>query len=489
MEIKESHAQLVRLQDQFPSLHKIQFQGLHLWPFIRFNELERFKKQRYANNDLPRRRASPNESIFKRVIYKKRLSSSLKKSLGQTLEGQRVGFMSFGTSYYSEKVDGKDYNRHLDPFVETVRGIPGMAEATVKIHPEKDRGLNMLHEASFLPTNEIKALAHYYFKSAAWPENEMNAFRKTVMEAGLGTVLKRSIGDFEDCLSMLPAAEIVLKQMNLSHLFVVCFYDLEVLPFVIAAKRLGIKVIDIQHGKQGQVHHIYSHNPFIHRMKDMYPDVFWNWGKASVEAIESWFTDRANSPTCVPGGNLFTQKWLNEDFASDYSGSARLGALAKEHESVLLFCGDPIEELLPEMVVEYVSQNPKVLILIRLHPSMKNRIGGFQKQLPYENVEITISTAAPLYAILKSVDCLMTAWSSVCIEGLLFKKPTILTHENGVDLYQSYIDKGYFKYCSNAQEISDGLNDFKVNAPDIQDDFIETDASVANGFIRQIISA
>jgi hypothetical protein len=488
MEIKESHAQLVRLQDQFPSLNNIQFQGLHLWPFIRYNELERFKKQQYSHVDLPRRRVPPADSFIKRFVFKRRVSNSLNNLIDQHLGAPRIGFMSFGTSYYSEKVDGRVYNRHLDPFVEAVRKLVSRDVETVKIHPDKDRGLDMLHDATFLPMDAVKALAHYYFKPSTWHENEMSSFKENLLEMGLGAILDRSIGDLEDCLSMLPVAEMILKRLNLSHLFVVCFYDLEVLPFVVAAKKMGIKVIDIQHGKQGQIHHIYSHNPMVHQMKEMYPDVFWNWGKSSAEAIDVWFSDKSNSPMCIPGGNLFTQNWLNDDFEANYSGNTEIRALVKRYGSVVLFCGDPIEETFPEVMVKYIAQNPEVLVLVRLHPAMKNRIAGFKKQLPFENVEISISTAAPLYAMLKAVDCLITAWSSVCIEGLVFNLPSILIHKNGVDLYQSYIDKGFFKYCSSAEAISDGLKDFKVNVPVIQDDFIETDVSVATEYLKKIIS-
>ena len=56
---------------------------------------------------------------------------------------------------------------------------------------------------------------------------------------------------------------------------------------IAAARTQGIKVIDIQHGKQGKFNAMYSgwHHISIKENYIMMPDYFWCWGEPSVNQI------------------------------------------------------------------------------------------------------------------------------------------------------------------------------------------------------------
>ena len=487
MEIKESHAQLTKLQTEYSDLGKIQSGGIHLWPIVRYNELERFKFQQYHLEKLPTRyNSSINPSRLIRKLYKLKLSWALKKALPKLPGSKRIGFLSLSTSYYSETVKEKKYNRHIDPYVEVIRRHDS-EKKWVKIGHDKDQNMPKVHNSVSLPMEILGALSIYYRSDVSSEIPNLDDFKSSLDASGLGPLFDRSIADFNSFISKVPVAELILSRLNLSHLFVVCFYDLQVWPFVVAARRLGIKVIDIQHGKQGDIHHVYSHNTSIHEMINMFPNYFWNWGKPSARAIESCFDQEKDVPSCIVGGNLYAQQCMIHGFAPSYSGQEVFESKLSRYETIVMYCGEPIDKKVPDIVVEYARDNPDVLVLVRLHPAIKSRMNEFKAQLPFENSDVEIATLAPLYTILRSISCLITTWSSVCVEGLLFKVPTLLIHENGIDLYSNYIEKGYFQFCNDVNKMPRIIKDLTAYRDLISDDFIFMDSKVSEERLMQLI--
>lgn len=479
MEIKKSVLSLHEVQKKFPAILDVAHDGIAWWPLLRYNELERFKNNRY-NKTLKPRGISTEKEGFIDKLRKHRLYWQLKKNLSSFTAHDGVALLSIGAAYYSDRIGNKRYNRHLDPYIER------SSQTLHKIHFDTEKGISKVFPANYLRKSTYKALSGHFFLplTADIPVPILQYLK----ESGFGQLIDRVNYDFSVICADVKAATIVLEYLALRKLFVVCFYDLNVWPFVIAANRLGIPVIDIQHGKQGEYHHMYSHNIGIQKMRNMYPSHFWNWGESSAQSIEKWFGEQHASPKCIRGGNLFTQKWLHDDFYQPNAAELAFQDLKNKYNYTVLHCIDRLEEVNNDLYKKTLFENQDVRFAIRLHPAKRGLTSELAKILDgYDNIDIITSTMAPLYWILKEVDVLMTAWSSVCVEALEFNLCTILTHENARNLYRNYIEQGFF-------DVNIGLSNFRERMENLisgeqllKSDFIITDETITNQALSKLL--
>lgn len=480
MEISNSVQSIYEVQRQYPEVCSINYNGISWWPLMRYNELERFKQNLYDQPLEPRRHSIEYKGP---INYLRKLNLRVKLSQGlKSIESKNgVALLSFGTSYYSEQIDGMKYNRHIDPFIERA------SLEMNKIHFDTDSGIKKIYPANYLDKNIFKALAGHLYRPILI--NIPRSIETKLESSGLSSIVQRANQDFAVLIAEVQVASMILEYLSITKLFVVCFYDLNVWPFVIAANRLGIPVIDIQHGKQGEYHHMYSHNIGIQKMRNMYPSHFWNWGESSAQSIEKWFGEQHASPKCIRGGNLFTQKWLHDDFYQPNAAELAFQDLKNRYKYTVLHCIDRLEEVNNDLYKKTLSENQDVRFAIRLHPAKRGLTSEVAKILDgYDNIDIITSTMAPLYWILKEVDVLLTAWSSVCVEALEFNLCTILTHENARNLYRNYIEQGYF-------DVNIGLNNFRERMENLisrgqllKSDFIITDETITNQALSKLLN-
>ena len=81
----------------------------------------------------------------------------------------------------------------------------------------------------------------------------------------------------------------VLKSYNPKLLFLTVFYRPEAMAMSLACHRLGIRVVEYQHGAQNDYHAMYTH--WMNVPKNGYeliPDIFWLWGDVPKSRIEKW---------------------------------------------------------------------------------------------------------------------------------------------------------------------------------------------------------
>ena len=86
------------------------------------------------------------------------------------------------------------------------------------------------------------------------------------------------------------------------------------------------------------------------------------------------------------------------------------------------------------------------------------------------------------------VDFIVTAWSSMAYEALLFKVHPIIIRQNGADLFKEYIDTKLFTHAPSSQNIIDtiGLDkssfNFKEKTP-----YMETDKAKMKKIILDLL--
>jgi hypothetical protein len=117
----------------------------------------------------------------------------------------------------------------------------------------------------------------------------------------------------------------------------------------------------------------------------------------------------------------------------------------------------PVEPLIPTALPGAMRRTPDIHWLLRLHPHQRYRIPevvAYLKAGGVTNFEAELATIAPLYALLRESDRLLTPWSSVASEALAFDVPATLIAPNGYDVYKSEIDAGVMSYALTADDIA-----------------------------------
>ena len=232
----------------------------------------------------------------------------------------------------------------------------------------------------------------------------------------------------------------LLKKTKIRTVFFVCYYDDQSYGLTLAAKRLGIKTIDLQHGVQGKFHFAYS--PFLFYPKNGYnvvPAEFWVWDERAHANIVNWKT-----PNHQPfiSGNV----WLK------YYTNLPNGCLAV-HESGkinILFTAQPVNEPVPKHVINLILATiDKCRWRIRLHPrqlGQKARIAELVTQNNLLNhVEIEQASELPLPEVLNWCSVHVTLFSSVVFEAEHFLIPSVVLDPVGRSLYFGE-NRGYFYF-------------------------------------------
>ncbi len=249
----------------------------------------------------------------------------------------------------------------------------------------------------------------------------------------------------------------ILKIISPSVAFYTCYYRPETMAFNAASKALGINTVDIQHGKQGRYHGLYSHwfalpeNGYA-----LLPKQYWCWGEEAEININRYRVENYPYHKTFIGGYLWLANVI-EKYKKKDNVIPDIVMNGKNYQKIILVTLQPITDSPPDYLLQAMSQSPNEwLWLIRLHPRqtgekemIKDTLAGYQ----IDNYEMDYATQCSLYALLPRVDCHITAWSTVLIEALAFRIPSIIISEQGYELYEDRIESGVFEYAEDADEL------------------------------------
>ncbi len=238
----------------------------------------------------------------------------------------------------------------------------------------------------------------------------------------------------------------------------VCWYDPEVLPATLAARRLGVVSADLQHGVQGNTHFAYSGwVKAPHGGYEVMPDVFLSWGNESAVRTLADNPAISTQSTTLVAGNLWFNKWRDDHVASCDDGLGCLKSKFKPFSKVILVTllhGFKYDELF----FDTIRHAPEDWYwLVRVHPgtppgelaSIKGKLGV----IPEARFDLALSSQLPLYALLRLAHVHLTALSSTALEALGFGIPTITMCAAGGDRFAAFLDVGVMHWASSAEDL------------------------------------
>jgi hypothetical protein len=455
---------LAQIEQQF-NVNTVRYKGLKIWPLVR---LALWTKFQHPESDITRtpslRTHSGKATSFSKIavpyINMVRIHQKQLEALSSVAPIDIVFFSRLED--HADCFDDRFYNRHVDPMTDLVKnrysyvklelsGNPiskcPRFEPTVFIDPTyfltKESLLEGTHQS-----NQLEKIV------------EFGSLRKVVFNLSGGVAINESYFIFQarSIEKYQALFTNILESLRPKAVFLVCYYYTIAMALVRACKALGITTVDIQHGKQGKYHGLYTHWTKIPEDGyELLPDIFWVWGQESQNNIQKWHPAGCQHHKPSIGGNRWLAKWANGNGLKLDQGAESFLERLDDFDRVILVSLQPLERPLPNHLLEAMQQSPKRWFwLLRLHPlykHQKTQVCALMNQLGIRNFEVDSATNLPLYALLQKSNHHLTVYSSVCYEALVFGVPTTILGNSGLRLYDDYIREGFFNYADTADAL------------------------------------
>ena len=476
---QEEQIELILSIEQQIDVTQITYKGIHIWPHVRqafrsqLMHVGKYKMDPIIN--LPAYADKLANQFYRPETYVPYLTHCQQRfaHLARLTQIGPVDILFFSQpEYHTDVISGKYYNRHIDPMIELVkdryRYIKLELNAAKKTETTQPRAEHTVFVDSefYLRWDAHRSVLRAFQQKSKGPAIHCVEELKRVLapyylhlsfnEAQCAIDMERYIHLREYFKDMLN----ILKPRAVFH---VCYYSLWGLALNMACRQLGIVSVDVQHGKQGKFHAMYSHwHNIPAEGYAMLPDYFWSWGRESVENI---IHSRLNPETPhrpVVGGHRWLAKWIEPEEASP--------VLSKEaevyvnhlqtYERTILVSLQPFEDPLPPQLIEAMKRSPRSWYwMIRLHPMQLKDIDAISRRVSQiaPHAEVKTCSRLPLYALLRQADHHVTCWSSVCYEALYFGLRTTFIDPDGALLYKDYIDKRLFSVSNTSAELLDEI--------------------------------
>ncbi|MDA7803420.1 hypothetical protein N8987_02435 [Crocinitomix sp.] len=440
------------LEIEREGVEHLMHRGINVWPIIR-SELQ-FNVKR-DESEQGNERVETNYTLFQKL--KGRLKAYLKfRNLKKNILKKKwhqsdILLFSADDTYYADKIEGKRYNRHLDPFYEKLLELK---KSVSKLHMTALKEIsNKKNEAQFLILDA--EISEWIWLDTEFSDTNLNEAITTIcsrLDVSADSVRRRT----GSIIALSKIVELILNKIQPKVIGIVCFYCNESFAIINAAKRLKIKTIEIQHGKQGEKHFCYSHNLTAKSQMSLMPDYFWNWGINSARNINQHIANEGEQIKCIVGGNLWLALWKNKNNQEKEEKENNLFfENLNRFEKRILIGTQPIDiGLFPDFVFDLIKERKDIFWGVRLHPMQIERLDEFRSKLEsIENVEIVQSTALPLYLLFNAFDIVITRWSSVALEAILFNLTSVIIDEFGVESFHKEIKAGDIKIALNKQQL------------------------------------
>ena len=514
MEVKAAVETIVEIERQF-DVNSVRFGALRVWPLIRlalWKELCHPELNVMELSDQSITRHSLINSVIRNIKqisrvckYPKRYINKMCFHNGQLRKianNTNVDMLFLSRSHdHREQFEGSFVDSILDPLIT----LGAESHSCMKVEIDSDLGQDNLPR--YEPTVFINAMRYFIRNTITAKNVQPRRFDKIERFIELKKCVSEVTNDmsinekyFLDQVRVVKKHEGFFSEMlSIIHpkvVFLVCYYDPVVMSLISACRKLRIKTVDVQHGKQGKYHGMYTHWTKVPKEGyELLPDFFWVWGEETKQNIQRWQPNGLRRNIPVVGGHLWLSQWIRSNRYEDISVENRdFIEMIGKYEKSILYTTQPIADTFPDCLLEAMRMSPGSWIwLIRLHPGQRNQLAEIDKFLQgqgLDNYEIELSSEISLYSLLKKINHHLTCWSSVCYEALYFSVPTTIIHPNGATLYEEYIEKGIFTFAADGQDLLRGIENAGKKKPPTEDvPYVETDPQKALEALEFILAA
>ena len=419
-------------------VHTWQWHGWHPWPVLRTHLLLALHGETSAPIETPRFGSRVRSALAWR---RKRRQRSRRFARQAHAPDTPTDVVFLTQANRSEPVGGQDYNTVVDPWNEalvagdhrvTVWDLGDPAGRALPGHSTIQAALDQIRSE---PEPPVEPAPAWFLGLADFVSEELDAevsWREVWRDLCLVEAFSQRYGEW-------------LATASPKSLLLDCWYVPECLGAALAAHRLGIPVIDLQHGIQGHAHPAYagwSRPP--QGGYETFPDRFWVWGDWDAQSLLKNNPGTLRDRDVRVVGNPWIADWstLVPRRGGEEAAEATPPPGTARTVLVTLQKGVPFREHL----VDLVRNAPLDWHWwIRLHRNMRERAPILEQELQGATgrpVEVERATALPLYALLRNASWHVTAFSTCALEAMAFGVPTLLTDASGAHAYDEFVKLG-----------------------------------------------
>lgn len=433
---------ILGLEQKYP-VNEWSINGIHLWPVIRtylyvelWVEHERSKKT--SSNQPQQQAKSPTIatgiSLRQRIVF---LLDYLRFRLTPLKKSKAVFASAPG---YIENYKGKTLHRFFDPLRINK---PEYRNAYI-VFTSKNGIEGIEHQIPLGSFEYVQNLFARYYRKKGF-SCHLNGFDTFCEELQRYSPIGKRLtpGFLQEAVTSIEKHAFIfkpiLKKTNAKEAISLCYY-LDSKAFFgmnLAAHRLGISSIDMQHGGQGNHHLAYGQFYKVPASGSyaLLPSVFWCWDKASAESIRQW----SSMDGVKHRAEIIDHPWLH--FLASTTDAP------PQSKPVVVYSLQPFQTLvLPQVINAMKVLGNEYSWILRLHPNMQFRATELKTLLEDEQLGPFIHpmTFNPLSLpeTLAIASMHLTRTSGTAIESALMGVPTILLDKEGVAMYRSFIHEG-----------------------------------------------
>jgi len=245
--------------------------------------------------------------------------------------------------------------------------------------------------------------------------------------------LEKEIGEFLNIREILlkrvksflvsyPIYKKILEKSSPKEVYVVVSYGRS--EIIKAAKDLGIKVIEFQHGTFSKYHLGYSY-PNYNGDLDYFPNEFWVWNDYWKNLI--YFPIPDENIKIYPFQYLENQK-------SRYS-------LKKIKNQMVVLCQGGLTDSMAKKILDNLEKFRNFKLIFKLHPEEYGRSHLYQNLIKLKSLlNIKIVEDVDLYKLLAESEYQAGVFSTALYEGIEFGCKTILFNLSGIEYMDKFIE-------------------------------------------------
>ena len=260
-------------------------------------------------------------------------------------------------------------------------------------------------------------------------------------------VIQKIINNIEVFYSKKMTYDLIWRILKPKNLILKSFNNLNAFAAICSANEKKINTIEYQHGQQGENSLTYSN--WLNVPKNgfsLIPKLFWVWDDIFKIKFKKWMKNQNFHKVETVG--FFWKEFLEKKIE-----------LNKNHDLIsdkklILYCLQYPK--IEKAVLDTMRQLKNVRWLVRLHPRTLDSIEEINDiliKIDSLDYDLKLSNQLNFEIILMNCDILITKWSTVAFESLIFGKKTIIFSKNGFDAYKLFIDQKKMFFADNEEEL------------------------------------
>ncbi|NOS90642.1 MAG: hypothetical protein HOP30_01860 [Cyclobacteriaceae bacterium] len=430
---KELMDHILRLESSFP-VDKWIVAGIQFWPILK-NQifLYEFKSERHSktNAKLSLWKRGMRFVKWKLLIYSYRASLKIKPAQ----------FVFSGAYTHEVKWNGRLINRYFTPMIEYLKQKNTSAVLVSCNRPMGNEAPQDIIEGKMLVDFYKSKISFQEEWQSLLKDEEFKKFIQQV-EHYFPSYAKVSQTRLSKALLAINAWKkfylYLFKQTNPSVAFGLCYYSNEMFGMNMAAKELGIRSIDMQHGTISQLHTAYTFSYLPPTGYHLLPSEFWVWDESTFTYLSRQFASVPSIQVKLSGN-----PWLIE--ATNAQVYPQLEALDKP---MMIYTHQPLRPPLDNYLLETIAKTKNQYSWwIRLHPrtteeERKEIQDLLLKYQLVEFVELQAASELPLPTLLSKAAVHLSKFSGSVIESTLMGVPTLILEEVGLRSFDDLIQEG-----------------------------------------------